>query len=180
MPLSKEQRYTAEEFFELVPETNEQMELIGGQIVAQAAPGTAHQRISRRIVTKFEVFISGRNGSCEVFDAPYDVKLDMYNVVQPDIFVVCDPDKIDDKRCNGVPDFVIEIVSSNKTDDYSRKLELYKKFGVKEYWIIDPGAERTVVYIFGEFTSVNIYAFDQAIPVGIWGGALSIVVGELV
>ena len=75
---------------------------------------------------------------------------------------------------------MIEIVSSNATDDYSRKLDLYKRSGVREYWIIDPGSERVVVYIFSPQYELNIYTFDMPIPVGIYGGEVSIRVDEMI
>lgn len=82
-----------------------------------------------------------KKGSCRVFSTPFDVKLSGSPLViaQPDIMVICDSDKLDGKRCNGVPDFIIEIVSaSNPSDDYIRKAYYYKNAGVREYWIVDP------------------------------------------
>ena len=79
--------------------------------------------------------------SCRVFSAPFDVKLSdsPLVIVQPDIMVICDSDKLDGKRCNGAPDFIIEIVSAgNPSDDYIRKAYYYKNAGVREYWIVDP------------------------------------------
>ena len=123
--------------------------------------------------------IKHNQGKCEVFTAPYDVRLDYRTVVQPDILIVCDKDKLDDKRCNGAPDFVIEIASPNTSVDYSIKLELYKKFGVKEYWIVDPAQERTTVFLFGDTTNISFYAFDQPVPVHIYQNKLEIIISEL-
>lgn len=179
MAIPRKKHYTAEEFFELIPETNERCELINGEIVYQASPNTVHQRLVRKMLTKISNFIEQKGGSCEPFVSPFDVKLSSDTVVQPDIFIVCDPDKVDDKRCNGAPDLVVEVVSSNRNDDYSRKLKIYKEHGVREYWIIDPYSERTVVYQFEEIISINIYTFDQVIPMGIYDGELTITVEEL-
>ncbi len=111
--------------------------------------------------------------------APFDVVLDEYNVVQPDVFVVCDPEKRDGKRINGAPDLVIEVTSSNRSDDYIKKFELYKNHGVREYFIIDPVYERVLVYRFEKNAPAEIYTFSQYIPVGIWNDELKICVNDL-
>lgn len=174
-------KYTADEFFEIIPETNEKYELIDGEIVMQAAPSTVHQRMVGGLYSEFRNFIKSKGGKCEPFISPYDVKLDDSNCLQPDLLVVCDPNKIDDKRCNGAPDFVVEVVSGDRSLDFNKKLELYKSFGVKEYWIADPREERTVTYVFdnGRVTDVSIYPFDAAVPVNIFGGALKITINDL-
>lgn len=106
-----------------------------------------------------------------MFNAPFDVKLsdNPLIIVQPDIMIICDKDKLDDKRCNGAPDFVIEIVSnSNPSDDYIRKLYYYKNYGVREYWIVDPKRKIvTVNYFEGNIFSVQ-YPFDAVIKVNIY------------
>ena len=71
-------------------------------------------------------------------------------------------------------------MSSNRSEDFTRKLELYKNSGVREYWIIDPENERIVVYLFGEKLAVNIYTFDQAVPVEIYGGELTVTLSEMI
>ncbi len=180
MPLSEKKTYTADEFLALIGETNKSYELINGEIIAQAAPNILHQRISREVTYAFNSFIKSRGGKCEIFNAPTDVKLKDDTVVQPDIFIGCDPDKFDDHKYNGAPDLVIEIVSSNRSDDFTKKLALYKSTGVREYWIIDPENERTVVYLFGESIGLNIYTFDMPIPVGIYDGEFSITVAEMI
>ncbi|WP_028509134.1 Uma2 family endonuclease [Ruminococcus sp. NK3A76] len=179
MPLKENRKYTAEEYLALTPETNEKSELIYGEIVAQAAPSIQHQRISREVSFQLVSYVKSKGGKCEVFSAPTDVKLDEYTVVQPDIFIGCDPERFDKQKFNGAPDLVIEIVSSNLTDDYSTKLELYKNSGVREYWIIDPKVEKTVVYLFGDRVEVNIYTFDKPIPVSLYNGEISITVKDM-
>lgn len=96
-----------------------------------------------------EVFYSIRehirknNGRCEVISALTDVRLDSNTIVVPDIFVLCAPDKLDEQKCSGAPDWVIEIVSpSNASRDYADKLHLYRKAGVREYRIIEPMNEK--------------------------------------
>lgn len=83
--------------------------------------------------------------------------------------IVCDKDKLDGKRCNGAPDFIIEIVSpGNPTDDYIRKLYYYKKYGVREYWIIDPKRKAVTVYFFEANVLSVPYTFDSTIKVNIY------------
>lgn len=182
MPFPKDRRYTAEEFFKLTPDedNSERYELISGEIVALAAPSITHQRILGRFYRKFSDFIDSNNGRCEPFISPVDVMLDDANVVQPDFFIVCNPENIDDKRCNGAPDFVVEVTSSNHTNDYVDKLALYKKTGVREYWIVDPSYKRVLVYFFDESSSPMIYTFDMEIPVNMYDRKLNICIAELI
>ena len=92
------------------------------------------------------------------------------NYVEPDISIICDSDKLDDKGCVGAPDWIIEIVSpSSRKMDYYKKLFKYRTAGVREYWIVDPVKERITVYFF-EMESVEEYFFGEDIPVGIYEG----------
>lgn len=90
-------------------------------------------------------------------------------IVQPDLMIICDKNKLDGKRCNGAPDFIIEIVSpGNPSDDYIRKLYYYKNAGVREYWIVDP-RRKTVTVNYFEGNLLNIqYSFDAIIKVNIY------------
>ena len=90
-------------------------------------------------------------------------------IVQPDLLILCDLSKLDGKRCNGAPDFIIEIVSSgNPSDDYIRKLFYYKNYGVREYWIVDP-RRKTVTVNYFEKDIVNVqYSFDSTVKVNIY------------
>ncbi len=181
MAVDELKKYTAEEFLQMELGSEKQYELIDGVIVSYSAPNELHQDIVLGLGSELRSFIRGNGGSCKPFIAPFDVKLDDHTVVQPDVLVVCDQSKLDGKRCNGAPDIVIEVVSSDKKNDYSIKLEIYKEAGVKEYWIIDPSAERTVVYIFdnSRVTDLNIYTFDKPVPVNIFGSALTITIDNL-
>ena len=111
-----------------------------------------------------------------------DVQLDDHNLVIPDVFIACHPDWFDSQKYNGAPDFVAEVVSTNRSDDFDRKLWLYRIHGVREYWIIDPKHEKVLVYFFEESAFPNMYSFDTPIPVRIYQNAehpLSIIISEL-
>ncbi|ADL07352.1 Uma2 family endonuclease [Thermosediminibacter oceani] len=112
-----------------------------------------HQRVLRKMLVRLDLFLTGKN--CVVFSAPFDVRLpegdeedeDVRTVVQPDILVVCDRSKLDKKGCRGAPDLIIEIVShSSASMDYIKKLNLYERHGVKEYWIANPENRTVMVY----------------------------------
>ena len=174
-------RITAEEYFKLTADREDRTELLDGEIVALAAPGTQHQRLVRELSYTIHTFIRTNGGSCEVFTSPYDVVLDDNNVVQPDLLVVCDPSHIDDKRCNGAPDLIIEILSSNRDNDLIHKQALYKAAGVREYWIVDIRDQKVWTYHFEQHPNVvEMFDWTDTIPVGIYGGKLSIRIAGLV
>lgn len=156
--------------YEELPE-DQRAEVFEGIVYDMASPSQEHQTISMELSTLINTYIKERNGSCRVFHAPFDVKLSdkPLTIVQPDIMVICDKNKLDGKRCNGAPDFVIEIVSpGNPADDYIRKLYYYKNAGVREYWIIDP-RRKTVTINYFENNMLNIqYSFDSVIKVNIY------------
>ena len=156
--------------YEELPE-DQRAEVFEGIVYDMASPSQEHQTISMELSTLINTYIKERNGSCRVFHAPFDVKLSdkPLTIVQPDIMVICDKNKLDGKRCNGAPDFVIEIVSpGNPADDYIRKLYYYKNAGVREYWIVDP-RRKTVTINYFENNMLNIqYCFDSVIKVNIY------------
>lgn len=172
MPIPQSKYYTADEFFKIIQESNERFELRNGEIIAMSSPSTIHQELVMQLSWSINNYIKSNHGKCKVFPAPYDVKLDDYNVVIPDVSIICNLSKIDSKRCNGAPDWIIEVVSSNYKDDYIRKLSLYEKFGVREYWIVDPKKHTTFVYFFEDMKEdsniIGFYDFNQTIPVGIY------------
>lgn len=164
----KEDVYTIDDIYAL-PD-GERAELIDGQIYYMAPPGTRHQRMLNYISTEINLYIRRNHGACEVFPAPFAVFLteDDRNYVEPDISVICDPSKLDEKGCHGAPDWVIEIVSpGSKAMDYFTKLFKYQTAGVREYWIVDPGKEQVTVYQF-EKETMEEYSFEEAVPVGIY------------
>ena len=163
--------YTEEDYYNL-PE-NVRAELIDGQIYYMAAPSRIHQKILMFLSKTIANYIDSKDGSCEVYPAPFAVKLfedDDKTVVEPDISVICDPNKLTDRGCTGVPDWIVEIVSpSTSSHDYIRKLNLYAKAGVKEYWIIDPRTEKVFVYHLDQAdVNADSYTFQDKIKVNIY------------
>lgn len=166
--LTEEKLYTIEDIYAL-PE-GERAELIDGKIYYMAPPGWGHQRISRKLHQAIANYIDSNGGKCEALAAPFAVFLneDDLNYVEPDISVICDLTKLDEKGCHGAPDWIIEIVSqSSKPRDYMTKLIKYRTAGVREYWIVDPGKQMTTAYSF-ERDWVEHYGFETNIPVGIF------------
>lgn len=147
MPLLKENKHTIEDIYSLPEGTR--AELIDGQIYYMAPPSRTHQRFVADLCTNINNYISQKGGSCEVYPAPFAIFLskDDKTYVEPDISVICDPNKLTEKGCNGAPDWIIEIVSPNsRRMDYSIKLFKYRTAGVHEYWIVDPEKNRVSVY----------------------------------
>lgn len=137
-----------------------------------ALPSWTHQRISGYLYNEIASYIKENNGKCQVLAAPFAVFLnnDDINYVEPDISVICDSSKLDEKGCHGAPDWVIEIVSqSSKSRDYMTKLFKYRAAEVREYWIVDPEKQMVMVYGF-EKNTVEQYNFGEDVPVGIYEG----------
>lgn len=165
----QEMVYTIEDIYAL-PD-GERAELIDGQLYNMAPPSTEHQRILSRLHLDIANYIDSHHGECEIFPAPFAVFLNQgnnKNYVEPDLSVICDPDKLDDRGCHGAPDWVIEIVSpSSKSMDYYNKLFLYRTAGVQEYWVVDPDRTVVTVYDFKQDTMVE-YPFGEYVAVGIY------------
>ena len=162
--------YTEDDYYNL-PE-NVRAELIDGQIYYMSAPSRIHQEILMFLSKTIANYIDSKKGPCKVYPAPFAVKLfseDDKNVVEPDISVICDPNKLTDRGCTGAPDWVTEIVSpGNPGHDYIRKLNLYADAGVKEYWIIDPDKKRIFVYFLEKAFEVETYTLLDKIKVNIY------------
>lgn len=162
------------EQYEALPE-DRRVEVFDGVVYDMASPSQIHQALSMELSNILYNYIKSKKGPCQVFAAPFDVKLSdkPLTIVQPDIMVICDKDKLDGKRCNGAPDFIIEIVSpGNPSDDYIRKAFYYKSYGVREYWIVNP-KRRMVTLNYFEEDLINVaYSFDSTIKVGIYDDLL--------
>lgn len=151
MALAQEKIYTVEDL-EAFPE-DVRAELIDGQLFYMAIPSPTHQRLLMFLSASIWNHIRSHKGKCQVFPAPLAVYLNQDNLtyLEPDVIVVCDPDKMNQKGCHGAPDFVAEIISpSSQTRDYLLKLIKYQNAGVKEYWILDTQKQTIHVYDFAD------------------------------
>lgn len=171
MALAQAKLYTEDDYYNL-PE-NVRAELIEGNLIYnQAAPSRIHQTILMELSGTIRDYLKSKGGSCRVYPAPFAVELrkDRKTIVEPDISVICDRNKLTDRGCTGAPDWIIEIVSpSNSSHDYILKLNLYADAGVREYWIVDPYKERIFVYrLEQERFGVETYTFQDSIPAGIY------------
>lgn len=164
-----EHSYTIEDIFAL-PE-GQRAELFDGEMIMMPSPTTTHQRIVGKLFLTIANSISARKGNCEVMISPCAVFLqdDGKNYVEPDIYVLCDSDKLDEKGCHGGPDWVIEVLSpSSKKLDYGKKLAAYIEADVREYWVVDSQRRVTVVYRLEQPDMPAIYGVGEKIPVGIY------------
>ena len=170
--LRKDIHYTYADY--LTWDNDVRCELIDGAPCQLAAPTPNHQRVVGRLYRQLANYLEGK--PCEAFFAPFDVRLNAAQgddtVVQPDILVVCDQKKLDDKGCIGAPDMVIEVLSpATAGRDCLIKLHWYMKSGVREYWIVDPDSKRVSVHVLKEGKySIMPYADMNIIPVKVLNG----------
>ena len=168
MPLPKENIYTIDDIYSLPEGTR--AELIDGQIYYMAPPNRRHQDIVFALSRKIADYIDLKGGLCKTYLAPFAVFLseDDKNYVEPDISVICDQNKLNDKGCTGAPDWIIEVVSpGSRKMDYFKKLFQYRNTGVREYWIVDPDKDRILVYNF-ESEDTGDYSFAESVQSGIY------------
>ena len=158
-------------------------ELINGFVHLMSAPLRIHARISTKLSRRIDTFIEKKKGKCHLYHAPFDVRLPVngsseddkiYDVVQPDICVICDLTKLDDRGCIGAPDLVVEVLSpATLKYDWNYKFNLYEKAGVREYWIVDPKAKTVYVFLLqpdGKYDKGTVYECNQKAPVFIFEG----------
>ncbi len=148
------------------------VEMIDGVFYDMAAPSFIHNTIAVSLLSSFIRFIENNGGQCIPAIAPTDVQLDCDDktMVQPDVMIICDRNKITRERVVGAPDFIAEVLSSNWRHDMIRKLFKYKRAGVREYWIIDPDELSILVYEFEKSDFPVTYSFNDEVPVGKWNG----------
>lgn len=169
MALMQEKLYTVEDIYAL-PE-GKRAQLIDGHIYDMAPPARIHQKIISELTLSIGQYIKSKGGKCDIYPAPFAVFLnrDNRNYVEPDISVICDRTKLDEKGCNGAPDWIIEIASPGTSSlDYGIKLFKYRTAGVREYWIINPVTYTINVYDFENEKGTYQYKFDDNIPVCIY------------
>ena len=172
--------YTLEDYYRL-PE-DRRVELIDGVIYDMGAPTFTHQTIGGKMYILINDYIRKKGGKCIPVLSPVDVCLDCDDktMVQPDLIIICDKDKIRRWGIMGAPEFVLEVLSdSTRTKDCTKKLDKYTDAGVKEYWIIDPKKRQLIVYdyINGDFP-VH-YDLDQKVGVALYNGGLVIDLKEI-
>ena len=153
--LAFENFYTYSDYKDWELKQGERFELIYGEVYAMAAPNAYHQSILMEFARQISNYLTGK--PCKVYPAPFDVRL-FYKedgsddtVVQPDITIICDEKKRGYEGCRGAPDFIAEILSpANTASEMQIKFELYRKAGVREYWILDPKHKSLHIYNFTE------------------------------
>ena len=150
-------------------EFEERLELFRGKIFKMSpAPNRYHQEISGNLYFNFAKIL--KKDTCNLYAAPFDVRLQklkandekVTTVVQPDLCVICDENKLDDKGCNGSPDLIVEILSpGNSKKEMGIKFDLYEENEVKEYWIVDPSEKTVFVYVLKENRYVGLKPFIE-------------------
>lgn len=162
---------------------DDRIELIYGEPVMMAPPSTAHQDIVVDLTAQFRTYL--RDKTCRVYSAPFGVRLfqqegehpeDVDTLVEPDLSIVCDENKLDEAGYRGAPALIVEVLSpSNQRHDRFVKFRLYQRAGVKEYWIVDPEAKHVQVYTLeedGQYSSAIVYGAEDKLPVGVLEGLI--------
>jgi Uma2 family endonuclease len=159
----------------------EYVELIKGKVFPMAAPSRLHQGISSNL----HHFLSNHlwRTKCKVYAAPFDVRLtrvskvtneEITTVVQPDLCVICDSSKLDDRGCNGAPDLMIEILSPGNTKkEMDKKFDVYEECGVKEYWLVDMTHQSITCYKLNDqnkYIGLKPYSIDQILTTALFEG----------
>ena len=177
LALKREEHFTYGDY--LTWDDGQRWELIDGVPYNMSpAPRLRHQAISRELLTEFALHLRGN--SCQVFAAPFDVRLPesdesddlVETVVQPDLLVVCDKTKLDDAGCRGAPDLIVEILSPSTADkDLKVKFDRYQRAGVREYSIVDPTGSTVQLYTVGmdgKYGRPEVFGAADRVSVGIF------------
>lgn len=163
-----EKRFTYAEYCSW--DDNQRWELIDGiPYNMTPAPVIKHQSILTNLVTRIGLSLAGK--TCKPFIAPTDVVFDEYNVVQPDLLVVCDRSKLTDANVQGAPDLVVEILSpSTSRKDRREKMALYERFGVREYIVIDPANETVERFTLtdGKYGHPDVFGWDETMTLALF------------
>lgn len=176
MPIAKsDKKYSYADYLNWSEE--ERWEIIDGIPYMYAAPSRIHQEILMELSKQFAVYLTGK--PCRVYPTPFCVRLDIEkndndvkNVVEPDITIVCDSSKLDDKGMKGSPDMIVEILSpSTAKNDKLIKFNKYEKAGVKEFWLVEPEQKLVSVFVLqtnGRYGRPDIYSDEDKIQVSIF------------
>ena len=163
--------YTIQDI-EALPE-DVRAELIDGQIYYMTPPVRIHQEIITEVLVAVHSYIKAHKGDCKIYPAPLGVYLNGEtgrDLLEPDLVLICNHDRLHDKGCMGAPDWVMEVISpSTRSRDYAIKLFKYRTAGVREYWIVNPEKEIIHVYRFDQNPEVvDVYRFDEEVPFSIF------------
>lgn len=162
-----------EKYLELANSTEQRYEFIDGELYLLASPSYQHQVMVNEIFGQFYNYFRGK--PCRALTAPFDVRLFGYatkfeedpNVVQPDVLVICDHDKVQNNKYEGVPTLIVEVLSpSTQSRDMVAKLHLYMRSGVSEYWVVDWENKKVYQYSFSpdrELSNLVIFEDDDTI-----------------
>lgn len=173
MPLAEQKRvYTYRDYLNW--NEDQRIEILEGELYMQAAPSRRHQEILSELHRQIANYLVGKD--CKVYPAPFEVCLEtieipeqIINVFEPDLSIICDKSKLDDRGCKGAPDWIIEITSpSTARVDKIKKFNKYEEAGVKEYWIIEPDENIVSVFTLGDnkrYGRPEMYAEDEKIIV---------------
>ena len=165
-------RVSYEEYLKMTEESENRYEYIDGEIILLASPLYPHQKAVREILGEFITWF--RDKDCEPLVSPFDVTLyrlgdrEKINTVQPDILVLCDRDKIDEKgKYRGTPALAVEVLSeSTRGRDMIQKLDLYMESGVQEYWVVNTASAEIYIYRFENHDIEKILTFKGAEQAG--------------
>ena len=172
--------YTVQDYYNLPEDVR--AELIDGVIYYMSAPTSVHQIIAVSLCVEIRKYIEKKGGNCLSLLSPIDVRLDCDDktMVQPDLLILCDKDKLRRWGIMGAPDFVLEVLSeSTRRKDSIKKVVKYADAGVKEYWIIDPKYKKLLVYDFTDDNYPVTYTMDQTVGVALYHGELQIDLKEI-
>ena len=176
LAIKQDQKYTFADY-DAWPE-DERWEIIEGIPHAMTAPSRLHQDIVAEVLIQIGLYL--RDKPCKIYPAPFNVRLPVENeadelietTVEPDLSIICDSDKLDDKGCRGAPDWIIEVLSPSTTlRDMNTKRDLYQQHGVKEYWIVHPLERWVMIYTLdeaGNYAKPLVVGMDEATPVNLF------------
>ncbi len=167
-----EKKYSYQDLLDM--DDDNRYEIINGELYLMGAPSVIHQMVLGEIYKQIANYLSGKK--CKVFVSPLDVCFSkekdfrkIWNVLQPDISIICDQEKINKQRIVGAPDVVMEVLSPNNIPhDKLIKFNFYQKHKVKEYWIIDPIEQLIFPYVLNEkgiYTISRVYSLDECIKI---------------
>lgn len=167
------QRYSYADYLTWLDDVRREI-IDGVMTLMNPAPTCQHAVLVTNIGFNFGVVIKRNRGKCKVFHAPFDVRLpkngekndgEIFTVVQPDVCVICDLNKLDERGCLGAPDLIVEILSpSTASRDYRVKFDLYERSGVREYWIVNPPAKSIEIFVLqenGRYHEGTVYDKDH-------------------